>query len=333
MTRDLNRRRVLKGATAGAVAAAMPIRARAKEKIRYAYLLDPSHDAVVYGMTHGKVTSDLIDVEVQALAIPALIQATSARQYDVVQTAVISLPRGLDQGLKLSILSTALRYNKSGEGADIWVKADGPIKSIADLKGKTLGVFGLGSAGVTLIRIALWKKYGLNVALQGGDLTFVELPASAMPSALAAGRIDAATLIHAQAYAASKSGEFRSIAETASDMYELYKLRMVSAVNACYPEKLNARPELYEEFDRMLKGSVDYALADLEEVSEAVGKATGQEPDFFKTWFGRYSDFPADVSAQDVTAIDKLFELSKELGLLKDYPPAASLVWDHALRA
>ena len=328
----INRRRVLKAAAASVVMAALPVRGRAKETLTYAYLVDPSHDAVVYAMTHGKVASDLIEVETKALAIPALIQATSARQFDVIETAVISLPRARDQGLELSILSTALRYNKSGEGADIWVKADSPIHSVGELKGKTLGVYGISSAGITLVRLALWKKYGLNVALQGGDLNFVELPAPALPAALASGKIDAATLIHSQAYAASKSGDFRSIAHTALDMYDIFKLRMVSAVNVGYPEKLRARPQAYEEFDRLLKASVDYALAHLDEVAEAVAKTSGVEPDFFKAWFARYSDFPAVVSAQDIRAIDKLYELSKELGLLKDYPPAASLVWDHALR-
>jgi NitT/TauT family transport system substrate-binding protein len=332
MTQRLTRRRVLRAA-AGFVAATMPIRLRAKETISYAYLLDPSHDAVVYAMTHGKVVSELIDVEVKALAIPALIQATAARQFDVIQTAAISLPRALDQGLKLTILSTALRYHQSGEGADIWVAADSPIKSVAEVKGKTLGVYGISSTGITLVRLALWKKYGLNVALQGGDINYVELPAPALPAALATGKIDAATLIHSQAYAAAKSGQFRSIAQTARDMYELFGLRMVSAVNVGYAEKLADRPQAFEEFDRLLKASVDYALSHLDEVSSAVGRATGEDPDFFKAWFGRYSDFPAVISDQDIAAIGKLFELSQELGLLKNYPPPASLVWDHALRA
>ena len=333
MTRRPSRRAVLGGAAAAAISAAVPIRARAKETVSFAYLLDPSHDAVVYAMTHGRVKSDLIDVEVKSLAIPALIQATSARQFDVVQTAVVALPRAAEQGLDLKILSTGLRYHKSGEGADIWVTPDSPLKTAADLKGKTLGVYAIGSAGITLVRLALWKKYGLNVALQGGDINFVELPAPGLPAALATGKIDAATLIHSQAYAAGKTGQFRSIAHTAQDMYELFGLRMVSAVIAGYPDKLAARSRVFEEFDRLLKASVDYALANLDEVAEAVGKATDQEPDFFKVWFQRYSDFPAVVTEQDVKAINKLWELSKELGILKSYPDAASMVWEHALRA
>ena len=46
----------------------------AKEKVTYAYLLDPAYDAVTWAMTNGKVASDLITVEARGLAIPQLIQ-------------------------------------------------------------------------------------------------------------------------------------------------------------------------------------------------------------------------------------------------------------------
>jgi NitT/TauT family transport system substrate-binding protein len=294
--------------------------AAAKDKITFAYLLDPSHDAVVHALKTGKVKSDLIDVEVRALAIPALIQATSARQYDVVQTAVISIPRAEKQGLKLAILSTALRYHVSGEGADIWVRVDSPIKSVEDLKGKTVGVYGISSTGITLIRLALWKKYGVNVSLQGGDMRFVEMPAPSLPAALSTGRIDAATLIHSQAFAASKSGEFRSVAHTAKDMYETFGLRMVSAVNVGYPDKIEAKPAAYREFNRLLK------------VFAAVGKETNVDPAFFKRWFSSYSEFPAVITAQDVQAIEKVWALSQELGLIDSYPDPKGLIWSGALR-
>ncbi len=43
--------------------------AQAKEKITYAYLLDPAYDAVTWAMMNGKVTSDLIQIEARGLAI------------------------------------------------------------------------------------------------------------------------------------------------------------------------------------------------------------------------------------------------------------------------
>ena len=212
------------------------------------------------------------------------------------------------------------------------MKKDSPIKSVADLKGKTLAVYSLGSAGITLVRIALHDAYHLNVSLKGGDLSFVEMPAPAMPAALATGKVDAATLIHAQAFQAMKSGDFRPIAQTAEDLTNIFKVRMVSAVLAGYGEKLKAKPEIYREFQRVLHASMEYARSHPDEVFPAVGKETKVDPEFFKAWFSRFSEFPVLLSDQDVKAVELLWEKSKELDILKGYPPIKEAVWDKALR-
>src|SRR5215468_581598 len=261
----INRRSALKLVAAPALmTVAKP--GYAKEKITYAYLLDPAYDAVTWAMSNGKVKSDLIDVESRGLAIPQLIQATSAKQYDVIMTAVIAVPPAKARGLELRVLSTALQQSPAGEGAGIWVKSGSPIKDAKDLKGKTLGSYALRSTGYTQVRLALIKKYGLNAALEGGDIKQVEIQAPNLPGALAAGQIDAATLIHSQAYRALKSGEFRPIAETGRDNIELYGMRFISALNVAYPERLAQRPDAFREFNRMFRESVRYALAHRDEV-------------------------------------------------------------------
>src|SRR6478672_7796004 len=96
----IKRRSVLKLMAAPALmTVARPGFAQTKEKVTYAYLLDPAYDAVTWAMSNGKVTSDLIEVEARGLAIPQLIQATSAKQYDVIMTAVIAIPPAAARGL------------------------------------------------------------------------------------------------------------------------------------------------------------------------------------------------------------------------------------------
>ena len=307
--------------------------ASAKETVTFGYLADPSHEAVLWALRHGKVKSDKIDVQATGLRIPALIQATSARTYDVIETSAMAIPRARAHGLKLDILGPGLRYHKAGEGAGIWVKNDSPLKTAADLKGKKLAVYSLGSAGITLVRIALHDAYGLNVSLTGGDIQFVEMPAPAMPAALATGKVDAATLIHAQAYKAMQTHEFRVIAETGKALSDKFHLRMVSAVLAGYADKLKADPAKYREFQRLLYESMEYALHHQDEVFSAVGKQFKIDPDFFKVWFSRFSTFPVVLSDQDIKAIDVLWSQSKALGILKNYPPVQETVWKQALRA
>ncbi|WP_157928917.1 ABC transporter substrate-binding protein [Pararhizobium haloflavum] len=308
--------------------------AHAQERtVTFGYLADPSHEAALYAMREGLVTSDTIEVEAQPLDIPALIQATAARTYDVIETAAMAIPRGNARGLELEIIGVGLRYHESGQGADIWVDADSDIESIEDLEGRRLAVYSIGSAGITLIRIAMANAWDFDVATTGGSVEFVEMPAPAMPAALASGNVDAATLIHAQAYEAMQTGDFRSIAKAGEALTEEFGVRMVSAVLAGYSDKLAADPEVYQEFLRLVRASVDYALENPDEVFAAVGEQEGIDPQFFETWFSSFSSIPVLVSDQDIEAIDILWREAKELGVLEEeVEPAEDAVWADTVR-
>ena len=306
--------------------------ASSKETITYAHLIDPSLEGLLYAIKKKIVTSDTVNVEAKALAIPALIQSTPTKRFDVIMNAVMAIPKKKKRGLDLIVLSTALRAGSTREGGSVWVKTDSPYKLMKDLKGKTIGNYALRATGTTWIRIALWKAHGMNVSYKGGDMNWVQLPAPTLLGALETGRVDAATLIHSQAYAASKSGKYRTIAETSKDIYKLFGVDTVSAVNVSYPDKLKARPEAFKEFNRMLKASVDYAVANPRKVGEAIGKTNKISPEFFKAWLTRFSFFPAVVSGNDVKSMETVWQNAKEMGIIKKYPAGNSVVWKHAIR-
>jgi NitT/TauT family transport system substrate-binding protein len=318
---------------ASAFAALLVTPAAAKDTISFAYLLDPAYDAVVWPLTHGKVTSETVDVHVKSLDIPALLQATGAKTYDVIMTAAIGVPQAKSRGLELSIMATALRnHAQGGKGGAIYVKADSPYKTMQDLKGKTLATQSMPSTGTTLMRIGLWKTYGMNVSFDGGDLRWVEVPATAMPGALLTGRIDAASLTHSEAYNASRSKEFRIVASLDDAINKAIGEPAVVAILAGYPEKLAAKPAAYKEFARMVKASADYTRAHVDEVAGALSKETKMDPSFFSDWLNEYTEVPMAVSDNDVKAIQRLWELSKELNIIKEYPSAESMIWRDAIR-
>jgi NitT/TauT family transport system substrate-binding protein len=318
---------------AAGLLAMVTVPAAAKEKVTFAYLLDPAYDAVMWPLKTGKVTSDTIDVETKSLDIPALLQVTGAKSYDVVMTAAIGVPAAKARGLDLTIMAAALRNHPGGsKGADIYVKADSPYKTIEDLKGKTIGNYSLPSTGTTLMRLALWKQHGINVSYDGGDMKWVEMPASALPGALITGRIDAATLSHSQAYLAEHSKDFRLLIRLNEDVNKTVGGPAVSAVLVGYPEKLAARPEAYKEFIRVVKASSDYTRTHVPEVSEAMNKETKIDAEFFRSWLNDYFEAPMVLSDSDEHVIGKLWELSKELGIIKSYPEVSSVVCKDALR-
>ena len=309
-----------------------PLRAQTRQKVTYAYLLDPAYETVVWAIKNGKVKSDLIDVEATGLLIPQLIQATVAKQYDAIMTAVIGLPAGLARGLKLSILSAALENSPAGEGGGVWVRKDSTLTSGADLKGKSLGSYGLRSTGYMFVREAITKEYGLNMALEGGDVRQVEIQAPNLPAALATGQVDAAALIHSQAWRAQQTGDFVNIVQSGKILDRLYG-PLVSAINVSYPEKLEARPAAFEEFNRMLKASVQYALNNRAEVFGAAAKEANIDPAYFEWWFEKASTVPAIFGAQQAKAVQTAWNIAIELGMIKQAPNVADVTWSKALKS
>ena len=77
--------------TAALAAIAVSGYAHAEETITVAHLLDPSHDAAFWAINNGKVSEPGVRIEAKGLAIPALIQSTVSKTYDVVQTAVMAI--------------------------------------------------------------------------------------------------------------------------------------------------------------------------------------------------------------------------------------------------
>ena len=304
----------------------------AKETVTYGYLLDPSLEGILYAIKQGIVKSDKIDIEAKALSIPALIRSTPAKRFDVLMNAVMAIPFARRRGLNLVVLSTALRAAPGGLGAGVWVRKDSPYKSLADLKGKTIGNYALRATGTTWIRIALWKAHGMNVSYKGGDFKWVQMPAPTLLAALEGGKIDAATLIHAQAYKARQTGNYRVLAWTNQDIKKKFGVYTVAAVNVTYPEKLKARPEAFKEFNRMLRESVLYAIKNADKVGAAISKKYKIDAAFFKAWLKDYSFFPGAVARQDLKAMETVWRNAKEMGILKKYPKAADVVWQHAVR-
>ena len=306
--------------------------ATAADKISFAYLKDPALEAVVYAIKAGKVKSDKVEAELRPLAVPALIQATMTKQYDVVQTSTVSLPDARDKGLNVAIVGVAQRLIPNGEGMALWVRNDSPIKSISDLKGKSLGITGLRSMGTSLIRIALWKKHGLNTAVQGGDIRYVEMPGGNLPAALAAGRIDATNLVPTQAIAARQDKSLRQLGNLSRDLHEVIGSDIVFTVLVGYPERLQAKPEAYKEFLKLLKASSDYVLAHRDEVFKAIGQEYGMAPESLELWFTRYLTFGVEVTDGDRTSIARVWQLSKDLNVIGSYPDIDSVVWTGASR-
>ncbi|MCX7230759.1 MAG: ABC transporter substrate-binding protein [Burkholderiales bacterium] len=319
-------------AAAPAAIAAPSLRAQSKQKVTYGYLLDPAYESALWAIRNGKVRSDLIEVEATGLLIPQLLQATATKQYDVIMTAVIGVPTAVSRGLDLRIQSAALHASPVGEGGGVWVRKGSPIRSAAELKGKTLASYGLRSTGYMYVREALRREFGLNMALEGGDVRQVEVQAPNLPAALATGQADAASLIHSQAWRAMTSGDFVNICETGQILNKAHG-PLTSAVNVSYPDRLAARPDAFREFNRMLKASVDYTLANRDEVFGAMARQANIDRKFFDWWFDRTTTVPAVFGDVHARAVATAWTIGRVMGMTTSVPDVRALTWDQTLRA
>jgi NitT/TauT family transport system substrate-binding protein len=303
----------------------------AKTKLSFAFVTDPTHEMYVYALHQGKVRSDTLDLELVTLAIPALVQGFLGRQYDVVETSMISIPRAVERGLNVSLLFTALGRLSPGPTLDIWVKRDSPVQSIQELKGKKIAVFGLGSTALTMIRVALAKEHGFNVELQGGDFQFLELPTAVIPAALERGEVEAGCLLYAQVFDAQQTGNYRSIYSGTGVLQKSAGARMVLPVIVGYPDKIAKAEAAYREFNRLLAASVRYAVANAQEVAAAVAKTSNVSADFLLNVLNGIANFKTPVEEDDIKALEYFWGAAKDVGLLKSTIPARGLVWAPAM--
>jgi NitT/TauT family transport system substrate-binding protein len=305
--------------------------AAAKEKLSVALNIDPSHQAMTYALRMGKINSEAVDLDLHFLDVNAMTQAASTKRFDILQFSALAVPRAILEGLDMKILGISSTA-PPGSGRDIWVKKDSPLTKPDDLKGKTLGVYSLATGSVTLVRIALWKHYGFNVAADGGDFIMKQMQMAAMPAALATGQIDASMLANIQAYQVGKSGDFRSLISTDKINIALFGAQPVAAVFIGYTEKLAAHREAYREGMRLIRDSRNYAKAHPDEVYPAVAAAEHIDEQFLRVWEDQYQGFPVAIADHDIVSLDKLWQWSKELGILPAVVPAASTIWDGAPR-
>lgn len=134
----------------------------------------------------------------------------------------------------------------------ILVKADSGIKSISDLKGKTIGVSSLAGSEAVTAKRAL-NKAGINVSADGGDVSFAVYSKTDQPAALINGAVDAIATPDPTATQAEEEYGLTVLLDTASTEPYASEYCCISFVST---ELADEHPEIAKAFtDAMLKAS------------------------------------------------------------------------------
>jgi len=188
--RHLDRRAALGLLAAAPAALALPARAATLTTVRIGVQPVESAGQTFYAKDLGWFEQAGLDVQITPLSNGgALVAAVIGGALEVGLSAVGPVAQGAVKGLGVKIIASAGMSLSTAPTDVTMVAIDSPIKTAADLSGKTVGVNGLGN--VLMYATQAWiDKNGGN----SKSIKWLELPFPAMAPAIAAHRIDAATL-------------------------------------------------------------------------------------------------------------------------------------------
>src|SRR5271165_4390977 len=133
-------------------------------------------------------------------------QAFEAGAIDLASSSANGVIFAAAEGVTAKIIASISRESTRGFSTGFYVKEASSIKSVPDLKGKTVAINGFSTSGHLWLKAALEKH-----ALDDSDVTIAPIPFPAMQESLEAGRVDAAELPQPFAALAEKQMHLRKI--------------------------------------------------------------------------------------------------------------------------
>src|SRR5207244_2794102 len=193
-----------------------------------------------------------------------MVQAMVAGALDCSTQGVLSLAQGAAQADLRAYIVAQHVGERPGSFSVYWaVKEDSPIKSIPDVKGRSIGinVFGSGIYGPMAL---LFKRHGVDAEK---DIKLVETGFPASEDAIRTGRVDVGVLNQPFAARAEAKGGLRKLFSLADQQPNI-----VHILEVCRKEFVDKNPELVKNYVRDLTAGMKKALADRAETLKVVNE-------------------------------------------------------------
>ncbi len=244
---------------------------------------------------------------------PPVITALAAGQLDVGPLAFSSLGLAIENAHMddLRVICDEVQDGVPGHGTnEFMVLNDGPIKTIADLKGKVLATNAMGSA-VDIAMRAMLRRNGLEA---NKDYTIVEAPFPAMRAMLAERKADLVSAVPPF----SLDPQLRSIAHTLftqKDAFGVTQLTMWTARTGFITQNRAALVDFLEDTIRAVRWYTDPKNHD--EAVAIVARLVKVPPARVDWAFGSRDQFRDPNGMPNLTALQNNLQQQKEVGLLK----------------
>jgi NitT/TauT family transport system substrate-binding protein len=245
---------------------------------------------------------------------PPMVTALAAGELDIANLAYPTLPiaiqnAGIDD---LRVISDDFQDGNPGHYSNEYmVLKDGPIKKVADLKGKVVATNAAGS-GVDIAMRAMLRKSGLE---DKRDYTVVEAPFPTMRAMLAEKKVDLIPAVLPFSF----DPELMKIGHTlftTRDAVGVSQFVMWSARKSFLDKNRAAMVDLMEDTIRIMRWYLD--PANHKEAVEIVARLTKQPPERFTSWIFTPKDYYRDRSlVPDIAALQRNVDLTRDLGFVK----------------
>jgi ABC-type nitrate/sulfonate/bicarbonate transport system substrate-binding protein len=246
---------------------------------------------------------------VQFQGTAPMTQALAAGALDCATQSPLALAQGVVGGnLKAYVVAQHV-FEKPGSFSVYWaVKDDSPIKTIADLKGKTLSINTLGS-GIYGPMAILLKQAGLDASK---DIKLVEVGFALSEEALRSGRVDSAVMNQPFAARMEAKGGTRKLFSLSQQQEGI-----VHILEACRADFVDKNPDLAKAYVRDLTSGMQKALANRDETLKVVNEVMKAPIPVLETYLLKENDFARDPgAAPNFDAIQKMLDVYVETGML-----------------
>lgn len=252
---------------------------------------------IYLGKQKGFFAKRNIDLELTlAAGGAAIVPAVVSGQYEFGFSNVISLLLATSNGLPLKVVCNG--NNSTGvDGEDfaaLMVRGDSPIRTPADLAGKTVAANTLKNIVETSVRASVRKAGGDASAVK-----FVELPFPQQPAALQSGQVDAVFVVEPFQQAVLADGGRKlasSYVDTAPDL--------AVALYFTSQQLIATKPDLVKRFTEAMQESLAYADANPDEARAIIGTYTQIAPEVIAKM--TLPKWPADINRQSVQTLADL---------------------------
>ena len=304
--------RTLVFALAAAASLLGPSMAWAQQTIRVGWTI-PAEEAKYWMMRRPDQFPDLgkgYKIEwVQFQGTAPMVQAMAAGALDCSTQGVLSMAQGAIQANLETYIVAQHVGEKPGSFSVYWaVKDDSPIKTIADMKGKSVGinVFGSGIYGPMAL---LLKRNGVDAEK---DIKLVETGFPASEDAIRSGRVDVGVLNQPFAARAEAKGGLRKLFAL-----EDQQKNIVHIMEVCRKDFVDKNPDLVRAYVRDLTAGMGKAMANRDETLKVVSEVTKAPVAVLDTYLLKPNDFARETGAKpNFDGIQAMLDIYAETGML-----------------